>query len=122
MSQRRSELLSLVMRGWPLFPWERKELAALGDTTGERAMTQPTDTTFISDHHEAMTNQALGYAWGMQDASGNATAGGDRWIQPALAFARAFADARESRGNAPNVQDAYETWQASEGRAVQGPW
>lgn len=81
---------------------------------------QPVDTTFISDKHETRVNQALGYAWGQSDALGVPTAGGHLWLVPALAFARAYADARTDTSG-PSVQGAYDAWQASDGTTVIQP-
>lgn len=79
---------------------------------------QPTDTTFVSHDHIETMREALGYARGSSDASGIAVAGTARWISPALAFARAYADARLA-DRAPDIRSAYEAWQDSGGQSVE---
>ncbi len=79
---------------------------------------QPTDTAFVSHDHSETMREALGYARGSSDASGIAVAGTARWISPALAFGRAYADARLA-DRAPDTRSAYEAWQASGGQSVE---
>lgn len=78
---------------------------------------QAADTTFISHDHDKAAFEALGYARGSADASGIPTAGGKRWVNAPLAFARAYADYR-LQGYAHDIRTAYENWQRSDGRAV----
>jgi hypothetical protein len=80
--------------------------------------TQAADTTFVSHSHEESLREALGYARGTWDASGIPPAGGDRWVNPALAFARAWADSWESGDYAQALREAYATWQDSGGHTV----
>lgn len=79
---------------------------------------KPTDTTFVSHAHEETTREALGYARGVWDATGIPTAGSDKWISPPLAFARAYASARENGRWGPDLRTAYLHWQATGGGSV----
>lgn len=66
-----------------------------------------------------MLREALGYARGREDASGTSTAGSARWISPALAFARTYANIRVNGTlYCPALEDAYNAWQGNGGTGV----
>lgn len=79
---------------------------------------QPTDTTFVSLRHDNWTFEALGYARGRSDGEDVPVAGASRWVNPPLAFARAYANQRENGQHAPDLRSAYDRWQDSTGISV----
>ena len=74
---------------------------------------------------EQAIQHALGYACGREDASGIETRTylADRsmigWLEFGHAFGRAWDDFNNGRrGYMTNARDAYEKWQASDGRRI----